>query len=84
MEKPLMSMFSKVVSFAFLTSTLVTGSLGKSMGKARSRTRKNRRTLARMANRSLRAARSAGALPAAALLDAAQEFDRKVAHVGRR
>ena len=46
-----MSLFSKVVSFAFLASTLVTGSLGKSRAKAR-RARKSSRELARVTNRS--------------------------------
>lgn len=52
MENPVMAVFSKVVSFAFLASTVVTGSLGKSRARARNGARKNARILARAANRS--------------------------------
>jgi hypothetical protein len=53
METPLMSLLSKMVSFGYLTSTLVSESLGKSRSNARSKTKSPRRSASLAAARAM-------------------------------
>lgn len=83
MENPVMSLFSKVVSFAFLASTLATDSLGKSRSRARNRKKGSARALTRATRGSARLARAA----ASGLMDAAHGLDgslRAATPVGRK